>query len=31
MSGLDFETIVQIVMFFVTFYVLYVSLTKDTF
>lgn len=30
MSGLDFETIVQIVMFFVTFYVLYVSLTKDS-
>jgi len=30
MSGLDFETIVQIVMFFVTFYVMYVSLTKDS-
>jgi hypothetical protein len=30
MSGLDFESIVQIVMFFVTFYVLYVSLTKDS-
>jgi len=30
MSGLDFETIVQIVMFFVTFYIMYVSLTKDS-
>lgn len=30
MSGLDFESIVQIVMFFVTFYILYISLTKDT-
>jgi len=31
MSGLDFESIVQIVMFFVAFYVMYVSLTKDSF
>lgn len=30
MSGLDFESIVQIVMFVVTFYVMYVSLTKDS-
>lgn len=30
MSGLDFESTVQIVMFFVTFYILYISLTKDT-
>lgn len=30
MMGLDFESIVQIVMFFVAFYVMYVSLTKDT-
>lgn len=29
MSGLDFETIVQIVMFVVAMYVMYVSLTKD--
>jgi hypothetical protein len=30
MSGLDFETIVQLVMFVVAFYVMYLSLTKDT-
>jgi len=29
MSGLDFETIVQIVMFVVAMYVMYVSLTRD--
>jgi len=30
MSGLDFETLLQIIMFFVTFYILYVSLTRDS-
>jgi len=30
MSGLDFETLMQIIMFFVTFYILYVSLTRDS-
>lgn len=30
MSGLDFETIVQIVMFVVAMYVMYVSLTRDS-
>lgn len=29
MSGLDFESIVQIGMFVVAFYVMYVSFTKD--
>jgi hypothetical protein len=31
MSGLDFETIVQIVMFVVAFYVMYLTFTKDVF
>ncbi len=30
MSHLDFETIVQFVMFVVAFYVMYLSLTNDT-
>ena len=30
MSHLDFETIVQLVMFVVAFYVMYLSLTDDT-
>jgi hypothetical protein len=29
--SLDFETIVQLVMFVVAFYVMYVSFTKDPF
>ena len=31
MSGLDFETIVQMVMFVVAFYAMYLSLSKDVF
>lgn len=31
MSELDFETIVQLIMFVVAFYVMYVSFTKDPF
>lgn len=30
MSGLDFETTVQLGMFVVAFYVMYLSLTNDT-
>ena len=31
MSNLDFETIVQLTMFVVAFYVMFVSFTKDPF
>ena len=31
MSSLDFETIVQIVMFVVAFYAMYLSFAKDVF
>lgn len=31
MSNLDFETIVQLIMFVVAFYVMFVSFTKDPF
>lgn len=31
MSDLDFETIVQLIMFVVAFYVMFVSFTKDPF
>ncbi len=31
MSGLDFETILQLVMAVVAFYVMYISFTKDPF